>query len=160
MADKEAFRKAWGKFATGVTVITTIQPDGKVHGMTANGVCSVSLEPLLVLACLGHNRNSYGLIKETRRFAISILHEYQQDIAEYYTRDPKDRTGDVEVPFRFTPQGSAVVEGSLAYMDCLVVAEHTAGDHTIFVAEVDEIGLEEGRPLLFFEGKFDNLPSP
>ncbi|MBI4298785.1 MAG: flavin reductase family protein [Chloroflexi bacterium] len=160
MVDKEAFRKAWSNFATGVTVITTIQPDGHVHGITANGVCSVSLEPPLVLACLGHNRNSYSLIKKRRRFAINILDESQQRIAEYYTRDSKDRFGDVEVAFRFTSQGSAIVEGGLAYMDCQVVAEHKAGDHTIFVAKVDEIGLKQGRPLLFFESGFHRLSSP
>ena len=157
MADAQAFRQAWGRFATGVSVVTTIEPNGQVHGMAANGINSVSLEPLLVLLCVDHNRNSYPLIKETGRFAINVLNEDQQAIAEYYTRPPERRTGDVNIAFSFTERGSAVVDNCLAMMDCHLVNEHEAGDHTIFIAEVDEIRVSSGSPLIFFEGKFGQL---
>ena len=157
MADAETFRKAWGNFATGVSVVTTIQPDGHVHGMAANGIASVSLDPLLVLVCVGHNRESYPLIKSTGRFAISILSEAQQPIAEYYARLPAQRHGDIEAPFRFTERGSAVVDGCLAYMDCHLVNEHAAGDHSLCIGGVDEVQVNSGRPLIFFEGKFGSL---
>ena len=157
MADAQAFRQAWGKFATGVSIITTVEPDGQVHGMAANGIASVSLDPLLVLFCVGHNRNSYPLIRATRRFAISILNEGQRPIAEYYTRPPEKRTGDVEISFRFTESGAAVIDDCLASMDCHVVNEHTAGDHTIFIASVEEIDLQSGRPLIFYEGAYGRL---
>ena len=157
MADAQTFRQAWGKFATGVSIITTVEPDGHVHGMAANGIASVSLDPLLVLLCVGHNRNSYLLVKESRRFAISILSEGQRPIAEYYARRPDDRTGDVEVSFSFTGSGGAVVEDCLASMDCHVVSHHEAGDHTIFIAAVDEIDVRSGKPLIFFEGSYGRL---
>ena len=157
MVTKDLFRQAWGKFATGITILTTMEPGGHVHGMTANGVASVSLEPFLILACIGHDRNTYPLVKNRKRFAISILAEEQRDLAEYYVRDPKERTGDAPANFRFTPAGSAIVEKCLAYMDCRVVSAHEAGDHTIFVAEVEEIGLDEGRPLVFFNGAYASL---
>ena len=157
VADAQIFRQAWGEFATGVAVVTTIQPDGQVHGMAANGINSVSLEPPLVLVCVDHNRNTYPLIRSTRRFAINILSEDQQAIGENYSRPPEQRTGDAWESFSFTERGSAIVDKCLAWMDCHVVDEHVAGDHTIFIGEVDEIRVNSGRPLIFFEGEFGRL---
>ncbi len=158
-ADALSFRKAWGKFATGVAIITTIQPDGKVHGMAANGINSVSLDPLLVLVCVGHNRNTYPLIKETGRFAINILSAEQQALGEYFARPADRRSGDVKLSFSFTERGSAILDNCLSSMDCHVVGEYVAGDHTIFIGEVDEIRVNAGDsgPLIFFEGKFRGL---
>ena len=157
MVDANAFRQAWGKFPTGVSVVTTIQPDGQVHGMTANGINSVSLDPLLVLASVGHKTNSHTLIKESRRFAVNILREEQRSVGEYYARPLEERKGDVSVSFSFAKTGSALVDDCLAAMDCHVVDEHEAGDHTIFIGEVDEIRVNPGRPLVFFEGKFGRI---
>ncbi len=157
MPDGQTFRQAWGKFATGVSVVTTVQSDGEVHGMTANGITSVSLDPLLVLFCAGHTTASFPLIQEMGRFAINILAEEQRPIAEYYARPTDQKTGDLDVSFSRTVRGAATVDGSLAQMDCRVVNEYEAGDHTIFVAEVDEIKVNDGRPLLYYEGGFSYL---
>ena len=157
MPDAQTFRQAWGKFATGVSVVTTVQLDGSVHGMTANGINSVSLDPLLVLVCVGHTATSYPLIREVRRFAINILGEDQQPVAEYYARPTDQKTGDLEISFTHTEHGSATVDGSLVHMDCRVVTEHVAGDHTIFIAEVEEIEIGDGKPLLYYEGRFSSL---
>ncbi len=156
MADADTFRKAWGKFATGVSIVTCIQPDGHVHGMTAQAISSVSLDPLLVMVCVGHNRNSYPLIKVSRHFAISILNEGQQAVAEYYARPPEERT-DGDVAVKLTEEGSAMIDGCLAFMDCQVLSEHVAGDHTIFIGEVEDIRTGPGDPLLFFEGRFGGI---
>ena len=159
MPDAQTFRQAWGKFATGVSVITTTQADGEIHGMTANGITSVSLDPLLALVCAGHSTASHPLIKESGRFAINILSEDQRPIAEYYARPSDQKTGDVPMSFSRTAQGAATLDGSLAYMDCRVVSEYVAGDHTIFIGEVEEIAIDADgdRPLLYFEGKFNRL---
>ena len=161
MTDAQTFRQAWGKFATGVSVITTVQADDEIHGMTANGITSVSLDPLLALVCAGHNTASHPLIKESGRFAINILSEDQQPIAEYYARPTDQKTGDVPASFTRTAHGAATLDGSLAYMDCRVVNEYIAGDHTIFIGEVEEINIapDGDRPLLYFEGKFNRLPN-
>lgn len=156
MADADTFRKAWGKFATGVSVITSIQPDGHVHGMTAQSISSVSLDPLLAMVCIGHNRNSYPLIKDSRHFAINILAEGQRAVAEYYARPPEERA-EGEIPLSRTENGSAMIEGCLAYMDCHVVGEHAAGDHTIFIGEVQEIRIGSGDPLLYFDSRFGGI---
>ena len=98
MSDPHLFRQAWGKFATGVTVITTFQPDGEVHGMTANGICSVSLDPLLALVCAGHNTASYPFIKESKRFAINILKMEQLAIANTSPDPPRRRQAVLKCP--------------------------------------------------------------
>jgi len=157
MPDAQTFRQAWGRFATGVSIVTTLTPDGEVHGMTANGINSVSLDPLLVLVCAGHTTTSYPMIQESGRFAISILAEDQRDIAEYYARPTDQKTGDLDFTLSQTDRGSAFVDGSLAQMDCKVVTEHVAGDHTIFIGEVEEINVADGRPLLFFQGSFSRI---
>ena len=153
MADAHVFRQAWSKFPTGVAVVTTIEPDGGVHGMAANGVNSVSLDPLLVLVCVDHRRNTYSLIRQGRRFGLNFLRREQRDVAEYYARPAQERTGDPPASFRLTTRGAAFLEGALASMDCKLVAEHPAGDHSIFVGEVEEVVVGQGDPLVFFEGR-------
>ena len=158
MPDSQTFRQAWGKFATGVSVVTTVRADGEIHGMTANGINSVSLEPPLALVCAGHSTSSHPLIREAGRFAINILSEEQRPIAEYYARPTADKTGDIEAAFTRTERGAALIDGCIARMDCRVIAEHDAGDHTVFIGQVEEIDTGEGRPLLFYEGRFARLP--
>ena len=154
MLDSQMFRQAWGKFATGVSIVTTIQPDGHVHGMAAIGIASVSLDPMLVLVCVGNDRSSHSLIKQTGRFAISILGEEQREVADYYARPPEEKVQRRELEVNFTKRGSAFVRDAVASIDCHTVDEHVAGDHTIFIGEVDEIRTSPGRPLLFFEGGY------
>ncbi|MDA1258766.1 MAG: flavin reductase family protein [Chloroflexi bacterium] len=151
------FRDAWGRFATGVTIITSSEPDGGVHGMTANGVTSVSLDPPLALVCVDKSRNTHRLISADGWFGISILRRDQGDVAMYYVRDAADRTGDVEVPLEKRSEGPPVVAGALAAMSCRVIAEHNAGDHTIFVGEAVELTTNDGDPLLYYTGKFGKL---
>jgi flavin reductase (DIM6/NTAB) family NADH-FMN oxidoreductase RutF len=154
---KELFRQAWGKFATGVSVVTTLQEDGKVHYMTANALCSVSLEPFLVLLCLDHLRNTHRYAALYRRFGINILTEGQAAVATRYAGGEWQQG---ELPaggLHFMPNGTAALNDALACMACRVVAEHQAGDHTIFVAEVEEIEVKPGMPLIFYEGQYASL---
>ena len=157
MPDTDKFRKAWAKFATGVSVITSIEEDGSVHGMAANGIASVSLDPMLVLVCVDHRRNTYRLIRDTGRFAINILNENQDSVAEYYARPPERRIGQPDAEIEITGSGAAHINGCLAFMDCTVHDELTQGDHTIFIGEVKNLSVRDGRPLLFFESKFNKV---
>ncbi len=149
----ENFRAAWACFGTGVTVITSREPDGGVHGMTANGVVSVSLEPPLALASIGHNRNTFQLVQASRRFGISILSTDQVEIARHYTNPPEMRGSDDMIPFAELGE-STIIDGALAAMDCRVVSEHEEGDHTLFVARVEHVRLGEGEPMLWVRGRF------
>lgn len=147
------------KFATGVTVVGSIEADGTVHGMTANAVTSVSLEPPLVLVCIGHLRNTYGFVLARKRFGINFLAQGQADIARYFARDPVERRGDVHVPWQMRDEGSPRIAGAIAFMECLVAALHHHGDHAIVVAQVQEAAVEEGKPLLYYERQLWGMDS-
>lgn len=150
------FRKAMGSFATGVTIIT-VDLDGEVHGMTANAFASVSLDPLLVLVCVDSRTKTHTHLHARKRFGINVLNEDQQAISDYYARP--DRTheraeAEAGALFDWTELGTPRLRGSLAYLECSLRSAEDAGDHTIFIAEVEDVALKEGEPLLFFRGKY------
>lgn len=151
MVSPEALRAAMGKFATGVAVVTTLAPDGAPHGMTANALTAVSLEPPLVLVCIGHLRNTYGFVQARKRFGVNFLAQGQADIARYFARDPAERLGDVHVPWQMRDEGSPRIAGAIVFMECLVAALHHHGDHAIVVAQVQEATVAEGKPLLYYQ---------
>ena len=157
MPDIDLFRRAWGKFATGVSVITSIEEDGSVHGMAANGIASVSLDPMLVLVCVDHRRNTYKLIRDSGRFAINILNEGQTSVAEYYARPPERRVAPPDCEIVVTDGGAARIVGGLTFMACSIYEEFTQGDHTIFIGKVEDLEVGVGRPLIFFDSKFNEL---
>lgn len=151
--NSDSFRKAWACFGTGVTIITTPEPGFGVHGMTANGVVSVSLEPPLALVSIGHNRNSHPLVKSNSRFAISILTTKQEAVARHFMKPPDQRGPDGDIPYASLGE-SVAIEGALAAMDCRVITEYEEGDHTLFVARVEHVRLGEGEPILWYQGHF------
>ena len=151
------FRRAWGSFATGGSLITTLEKDGSTHGMTANGIASVSLEPMLVMVCVGHNANTFPIIEETGRYGINILSESQRDIGEFYASSANQGNEKFESDFTASKTGIPFVNNALASMDCKVVKAHREGDHTIFIGSVEEIQVNEGKPLLFFASKWVTL---
>ena len=157
MSNSDLFRKAWGSFATGVSLITTVEENGSVHGMTANGIASISLEPMLAMVCVGHSAKTYPILESTGKFGINILAENQKAIGEYYAKsDTPDGVASPAI-FKFTKAGTPFLEGSLASMDCQVINAHKEGDHTVFIGEVSEIEVSEGSPLLFYTGKWMTL---
>lgn len=150
------FRKAMGAFATGVTIIT-LDLDGEVHGMTANAFASVSLEPLLVLVCVDHSTRTHAHMHAKKRFGINVLCEAQRAISEYYARPERSHeNAEAEAGARFerTSQGTPMLHGALAYLECRLRSAEVAGDHTVFIAEVEDVVVRDGDPLLFFRGKY------
>jgi flavin reductase (DIM6/NTAB) family NADH-FMN oxidoreductase RutF len=152
------FRKAMGSFATGVTVITVDQ-DGEVHGMTANAFCSVSLDPVLVLVCVDHRARTHAHLHARKRFGINVLRSDQQAISEYYARSVENHqhAEAAGASFERTRHGTPVLGGALAYLECRLYATQQAGDHTIFIAEVEHVVVREGEPLLFFRGRYREM---
>lgn len=138
-------------------MLTTPEVDGSgVHGMTANGVASVSLVPPLALAIVGHERNTFPLLAANRRFGISVLTLEQRGIARHFTVPDEIRATLPPPPTE--PLGeSTVISGALAAMDCRVVEAFQAGDHTVFIAEVEHIKVGFGHPLVFYESRFAEL---
>jgi len=145
-----------GAFATGVTIIT-VDLDGEVHGMTANAFTSVSLDPMLVLVCVDHSTRTHAHLHSKKRFGINVLGEDHKAISEYYARQERSHEhAEVEAGARFdrTGHGTPMLHGALAYLECRLQTAEEAGDHTIFIAEVEDVVLREGDPLLFFRGKY------
>lgn len=153
------FRKALACFATGVTVITVARGADRVHGMTANAFCSVSLEPPLVLVCVDHESNTRPLLLSARRFGVNVLRDDQQDVARYFAETEKSEEGATRlgIRYQFTERGTPLLETALAQLDCALVATHEAGDHTLFIAEVEAVVAQPTAPLLFYGGGFRRL---
>jgi flavin reductase (DIM6/NTAB) family NADH-FMN oxidoreductase RutF len=152
----DEFRAALGRFASGVTVITVRTPEGSVHGMTASAFCSVSLRPPLVLVCVDHLAETYLHLRERMQFGVSVLKQEQEAWSEFFA-DPErnpDAAYRLGIRFHSMKSGKPVLENALANLDCRVVDAHDAGDHSIFVAEVTEVLLGEGEPLLYFRGRY------
>src|SRR5690348_7887699 len=153
------FRRALGCFATGVTVIT-VDRDGEVHGMTANAFTSVSLDPMLVLVCVDQRARTHAHLHAKKRFGVNILAEDQRAISEYYARPTRthDRAAEeAGAAFERTALGTPVLRGALAYLECRLHTAQDAGDHTIFIAEVEDVRVREGDPLLFYRGKYHGI---
>jgi flavin reductase len=154
------FRQAMGCFATGVTIITVGldgEVHGEVHGMTANAFASVSLDPALVLVCVDHTASTHALLHAKKRFGINVLGEDQRVISEYYANPERTHArAEAEAGARFdrTQHGTPILSGSLAYLECRLQSAHDAGDHTIFIAQVEDVVVRQGGPLLFFRGEY------
>ncbi len=158
---KDDFRRTLGHFATGVTVITVARDETRVHGMTANAFASVSLEPLLVLVCISHSARTHALVQARRRFGVNVLAEDQRRLAEYFTSPEQDEESAkrLGVSYRRTVLDTPRLEGCLAWLECRLAASHEAGDHTIFVGEVEDVMVRDGRPLLRYLGRYCRLDS-
>lgn len=152
--DDRLFRNAMGKFATGVTVITTLV-DGNPHGMTANAFMSVSLNPKLVVISIGEKAKMNERIRESKTYAVSFLAQDQQDASMQFAGQ---KSADDDFEFDYC-NNMPVIKDALGVLTCNVVAEHSAGDHTLYIGEVTDIRLSENdqEPLLFYQGKYREL---
>lgn len=150
------FRLALGQFATGVTVVTVERAPGLVHGMTASSFTSVSLEPLLILICVDHDAQLLPLLELRKCFGVSILKGNQEAISEYFAQTEEDPAIEerLGIRYRWTETGIPLLEDALAHLACNVVASHVAGDHTIFIGEVESVEVFEGEPLLYLRGEY------
>ena len=157
--DPIQFRHVMGHFPTGVTVVTTAT-DGERHGMTANSVTSVSLDPVMILVCLGREARTALAIQRCGRFAVNILGEHQEEISRRFARPRQDHFEGLEVVEG--PGGLPLLPGCLAYLVCTVHDVVPAGDHDIVLGNVDHCDLNAngGSPLLFFQGGYQRLPGP
>ncbi len=137
----------------------TVDYQGGVHGMTANAFSSVSLDPLLVLVCVGHRARTHTYLHARKRFGVNVLADDQQAVSEFYastTQTPQD-ADQAGARFDRTAHGTPVLHGALAYLECRLQTAQDAGDHTIFIAEVEDVMVREGEPLLYFRGRYRRI---
>ncbi len=137
-------------------MVTAARGPGQVHGMTANSFTSVSLDPLLILICVSHSAQLLPLVQRQKRFGVNILKDHQRAISEYFARTEENAETEklLGVRYRWTPTGIPLLEDALAHLACRVVASHAAGDHTIFVAEVESVEVYDGEPLVYLRGNY------
>jgi flavin reductase (DIM6/NTAB) family NADH-FMN oxidoreductase RutF len=154
MIDTIEFRRVMGHFASGVTVVTTVRGGGDPCGLTANAVCSVSLDPVLVLVCVERGADTHGCIEEAGKFAVNVLcEEGGESLSRRFATwgvDDKFRG----VAWREERTGAPVLEDALAWLDCRVAETLQAGDHTIFLGEVVAADAREGTPLVYYRGGY------
>ncbi len=150
------FRRVLGHFATGVTVVTSMDPEGRANGLTASAVASVSLEPPLVLVCVDHAADTHGAIERSGSFAINVLAEDAEALARRFADYPAEEKFD-GIAWDRAVTGAPVLERALAWVDCELRHSHDGGDHTIYVGEVVAGDAVEGSPLLYFRGGYGRL---
>jgi flavin reductase (DIM6/NTAB) family NADH-FMN oxidoreductase RutF len=149
----EDFKAAMRRFPTGVTIVTTVAPDRHVHGFTANAFASVTADPPMLLICVNRSAQSHPLISAAGRFCVNVLTLDQREVAERFASAAvQDRFGGLH--WRPGATGSPILEHSLAYFDCTLAEEHSAGTHTIFIGNVIECGFSDGTPLGYFDGAY------
>lgn len=153
------YRLAFAQFATGVTVITAERTPGRAHGMTANSFTSVSLNPLLVSICVAQQAHLLPIVRERKRFGVSILKNDQQAISRYFaqTEESAEVEDKLGIHFRWTESGIPLLGDALVHFACHVVSSYVAGDHTIFLGEVESVEIYDGEPLLYFRSGYRNV---
>lgn len=155
----DAFRRAMGSFASGVTIVTALDTEGHLQGLTASAFSSLSLDPPLVLVCIGLSARCYGAIGATRRFGVHIVQSDQADLAKGFARTGVDREG--LCAWRRTAHGVPLLDKFHMAIECELRDIHRGGDHAIMVGRVLSIhtGSKDSAPLLYYGGQmFPMLP--
>jgi flavin reductase (DIM6/NTAB) family NADH-FMN oxidoreductase RutF len=153
--DPAQFRQLLGRFATGVTILTVVTPEGRPIGMTANSVASVSLQPPLLSVCIDRQAEMHDVITQADRFVVNVLSSRQETLARRFADKHVDRFDGVG--YHLSPDGLIMLEGALAHIECHRHAQYQAGDHTIVVGRVVGGETGDGRPLLFYRGGYAAL---
>lgn len=154
------FRKALGCFATGVTVITTLDHDGDPVGITANSFTSLSLDPPLVLFCLDRKSMSFEAFHRNRHFAVNVLRSTQEQLSRNFARSGPDKWNGI--PYEKWETGCPILAETIAALECDVDQVFEGGDHVILIGKVRRIRFEDGdgQPLLYYRGKYARIAVP
>jgi 3-hydroxy-9,10-secoandrosta-1,3,5(10)-triene-9,17-dione monooxygenase reductase component len=153
--DRQRYRDVIGHFATGVAVITAHGPGGPA-GMTANALCSLSLDPLLLLVCFDRTSRTLPLVRDTGRFAVNVLRHEQHALSGTFASKLPEREKFNAVAWRLRRE-VPVFEEALAWLTCEVQETHPGGDHVICVGTVTDVYHAQGHPLVWFRGGYATL---
>lgn len=155
--DPHAFREALSQLAGGVVIVTTRGEDGEPRGMTATAVCSVSLSPPLVMACMSHESSTYHAVEESGVFALNVLAATAERLARRFASSDEDKFAGLG--FAAGETGAPLLADALAHCDCVVERSVPAGDHTIFIGRVVGVARHDRpeAPLLYFRGTYGSV---
>lgn len=154
--DSDLFRAVLGRFASGVTVVTTHDAAGRDHGMTVSAFTSLSLTPPLVLVCIDRSASVHQALHQAEWVVINILSAEQEALSRRFSNLDADTRFD-GVGFARSAHGAPVLDEVLAHLECRRHATHEAGDHTILVLEVESASARDARPLLYYRGGYAQL---
>jgi flavin reductase (DIM6/NTAB) family NADH-FMN oxidoreductase RutF len=153
VSEARRLRDAFGRFATGVAIVTTRAPSGQPVGFTLNGLTSVSLDPPLLLVTVGLGAGCLPSLESSGCFAVNVLRASQKPLADRFTQRGIDRFE--QVPFEFGETGAPILKGCIANFECVTEKTVDAGDHRIFIARIEKLACDvSGDPLMFFAGKY------
>lgn len=153
--DPKSLRSAFGRYMTGVTVVTTKAPDGSLVGFTANSFTSVSLDPPLLLVCPGRHLSSFDVFSKTNHFAINILAEGQESVSNTFAADKGDRFD--KTNWSADHNGCALISGRTAGFSCTVTQRVEAGDHMVLFGHVTDFDSSERPGLGYYKGGYFSL---
>ncbi len=153
--DPDSFRAALGRFASGITVITSRRADGRDVGMTASAFCSLSLDPPLILVCVERSASLHPVLEIGLPFAVNILESSQEAISRRFAGTELDRFDGLG--FSRGQTGAALLDDVLAHLECRIEMLHPGGDHTICVGRVEAMNVNRGLPLLYYRGGYAQL---
>jgi flavin reductase (DIM6/NTAB) family NADH-FMN oxidoreductase RutF len=149
------FRTALRCFAAGVTVVTTRDREGRPSGLTASAFTSVSLDPPLVLVCVDHTATAHPDFRTRGWFAVNVLRREQEALSRRFAASGGDKFHGVAC--HDGQAGMPLLDDALATLECRIVEAHEAGDHTIFIGQVEGVSVAAGRPLVYFHGAYHSL---
>ena len=151
------FRDAIGRFLTGVTVVTS-RHDGVPQGITASAVCSVSLEPPLLLVCLNKQSSTRQAVAASGRFAVNVLAEEQHDLARRFATKSANKFAGLAL--ESSANDLPLLQDTLATLECRVTEEADGGTHSIFIGKVERATVRDGSPLAYVRGQFARVQPP
>jgi flavin reductase (DIM6/NTAB) family NADH-FMN oxidoreductase RutF len=154
----DEFRSALSRFASGVTVVSTKDATGTLHGITVSSFCSVSLQPPMVLICIEKMTTSHHAFEESGVFVVNVLSESQAWLSEKFADPLRDKFEGIH--YREGLEGVPVLNESLASLECRITFSYHGGDHSIFVGQVERVTVADGAPLLYFRGGYGTLGQP
>ena len=153
MVSEEQFRSALSRFASGITVITTVDGSGAPVGLTATAFSSVSLRPPLVLVCVDKSANSHPAFALKSHFVVNMLAEEQTQLSSLFASSSAQNRF-ANVAYKLNSNKIPVLDGCIASLECQVENIYEGGDHTIFVASVLDVSTGKGNPLLYYSGRY------
>ncbi len=152
---KEEFRSALGRFASGVSVVTTKDNSGKLFGITVSAFCSVSLEPPLILVCIEKRTGSHHAFEQSKVFVVNILHEGQQQTSNHFASHLEDKFSGVE--YSSGIENLPVLTDALVNLECSLHNTYEGGDHTIYVGKIERATIKDTNPLIYWHGNYQEI---
>jgi flavin reductase (DIM6/NTAB) family NADH-FMN oxidoreductase RutF len=154
-AGSDVYRRVCGRFATGVTVISVLDAEGRPLGVTINSFASVSLDPPLVMVSINLSNSMLEHFLRSSHFAVNVLAHDQEHHSRRFAKHAADRFQGVE--WQSAESGAPLIEGALAHLECSRARWFEAGDHAVLIGQVVRAGCRDGRPLLFFQSNYVSL---